>query len=80
MPPSRPPVAAYPMLRGVVRYGKAGAVALSVLVAALVLWLFWPGLEIWAIPIAAAAGLITGILALSFVELVRLITDLLLPG
>jgi fumarate reductase flavoprotein subunit len=73
-------LAAYPMLRGVVRYGKAGAVALSVLVAALVLWLFWPGLEIWAIPIAAAAGLITGILALSFVELVRLITDLLLPG
>ena len=73
-------LAAYPMLRGVVRYGKAGGIAISIAVAALVLWLLWPGLENWAIPIAAAAGLLAGVVALSFVELVRLITDLLLPG
>ena len=73
-------LAAYPMLRGVVRYGKAGGIAISVAAAALVLWLLWPVLENWAIPIAAAAGLLAGVVALSFVELVRLITDLLLPG
>jgi len=73
-------LAAYPMLRGVVRYGKAGGIAISVAAAALVLWLLWPVLENWAIPIAAAAGLLAGVVALSFVELIRLITDLLLPG
>ncbi len=73
-------LAAYPMLRGVVRYGKAGGIAISIMVATLVLWLLWPGLENWAIPIAAAVGLLAGVVALSFVELVRLITDLLLPG
>jgi fumarate reductase flavoprotein subunit len=72
-------LAKYPMLRGIVRYGKAGGVTLSVLAASLVLWLFWPTLENWAIPFAVLAGLVTGIVALSFVELVRLITDMLLP-
>ena len=72
-------LAKYPMLRGVVRYGKAGCIALSVLVATSVLWLCWPVFENWAIPIATAAGLITGVVALSFAELVRLITDMLLP-
>ena len=64
-------LAAYPMLRGVVRYGKAGGIAISIAVAAMVLWLLWPVLENWAIPIAAAAGLLAGVVALSFVELVR---------
>jgi fumarate reductase flavoprotein subunit len=81
-PPRRPRrdrLAKYPMLGGIVRYGKAGGIGLSVLVATLVLWLCWPAFENWAIPMATAAGLITGVIALSFAELVRLITDMLLP-
>ena len=78
-PPRPDRLAKYPMLRGVVRHGKAGGITLSVLVASLVLWLCWPSLENWAIPIAVGAGLVTGVLALSFTELVRLITDMLLP-
>jgi fumarate reductase flavoprotein subunit len=78
-PPRPDRLAKYPMLRGIVRHGKAGGITLSVLVASLVLWLLWPSLENWAIPIAVGAGLVTGVVALSFAELVRLITDMLLP-
>lgn len=82
-PPPRPPrpdrLAKYPMLRGVVHYGKAGGITLSVLAASLVLWLCWPAFGNWAISLAIGAGLVTGVLALSFAELVRLITDMLLP-
>jgi fumarate reductase flavoprotein subunit len=78
-PPRRDRLADYPMLRGVVRHGKAGGITLSVLAATSVLWLCWPALENWAILVAVAAGLVTGVVAQSFVELVRLITDMLLP-
>ena len=68
------------MLNAVLRYGKAAAIVLSLIIAVLVLYVAWPGLGVIAIAPALVAGLVTGALALTFTELVRLITDLLLPG
>jgi hypothetical protein len=69
----------YPMLRLIVDWGKLVAAALALLVAAAGLWCAWSsGHAIWAL-----AGIVAGAvgygLALSYVELVRLITDMLVP-
>jgi fumarate reductase flavoprotein subunit len=76
--PSR--LATYPMLNAVLRYGKVASIALSLIIAALVLYLAWQDLGTLAVALALLAGLVTGALALTFTELVRLITDMLLPS
>ena len=76
--PSR--LAAYPMLNAVLRYGKVASIALSLIIAALVLYLAWQDFGMVAVALASVAGLVTAALALTFTELVRLITDMLLPG
>jgi fumarate reductase flavoprotein subunit len=84
--PARPPavrpsrLAAYPMLNAVLRYGKLASIALSLIIAALVLYLAWQDFGMVAVALALVAGLVTGALALTFTELVRLITDMLLPS
>ena len=55
------------------------AILLSVTVAGLVLWLCWSSLGVIAIPIAGLAGLVSVVIALSYAELVRLITDIMTP-
>lgn len=72
-------LANYPMLKNVLKFGKPGGIVLSILVATATLWLCWPALGTLAVPVAIVAGLVTGVIALSFAELVRLITDMLLP-
>ena len=67
------------MLHATLRFGKAAAVGLSVLVGVLVLWLCWPAMGALAIPVAGVSALVSVALALSYTELVRLITDMLLP-
>jgi fumarate reductase flavoprotein subunit len=73
-------LAAYPALRAVLRYGRIAAPALGLAVALLCGWLLWPALGLLALPVAALGGAVAATLALSYVELVRLITELLLPS
>ncbi len=69
----------YPMLRLIVRYGSLGCVALAVLVFAAIAWLGHPELGGLAIVLGALTGIVVFIVGRSYVELVRLITDMLLP-
>jgi hypothetical protein len=67
------------MLHLLLRWGRPFAVLLACLLAAAGLWVAWSGGNIlWGLlgVAAAAAGYC---LLLSYVELVRLITDMLLP-
>ena len=68
-----------PMLSAILRFGAPAAIVLSVTVAALVLWLGWPSMGLAAIPLAIVVGLATAALTLSYAELVRLVTDMLMP-
>jgi hypothetical protein len=69
----------YPMLRFIVDWGKLVAAILALLVAVAGIWCAWNGGH----PIWVLAGIIAGAVgygvALSYVELVRLITDMLVP-
>ena len=69
----------YPMLGFIVARGKLIALALALVVVAAGLWCAWTsGHVLWGIAGIAAAAVGYG-LALSYVELVRLITDMLVP-
>ena len=69
----------YPMLGFIVQRGKLVAVVLALAVAAAGIWCAWSGGHvIWAVA-GIGAGAIGYGLALSYVELVRLITDMLVP-
>lgn len=76
---SPPRLAKYPMLNAIARFGTPAAIVLSALVAVLVLWLGWSTLGAMAIPVAIVAGMASAALTLSYAELVRLITDMLMP-
>ena len=69
----------YPMLRLLLRWGRPAAAVLAGLVAVAGLWVAWSsGNLLWGLLglAAAAAGYC---LLLSYVELVRLVMDMLLP-
>lgn len=66
----------YPTLNILVRFGDAVAMILGLLPIALALALGAPPLILAA---AAVAGLILGFFVRSYVELVRVVTDMLLP-
>ncbi len=69
----------YPTLHFVVRWGRSIAVALAVLVAAAGLWsAVESGHVIWAV-LGLGAGAIGYGLLQSYVELVKLVMDMLLP-
>jgi hypothetical protein len=69
----------YPVLAFIVRYGTPVAIALAVVAAALTLWIGFPLIGWASIIVAAVAGGVLLLVALSYVELVRLITEMLLP-
>jgi hypothetical protein len=69
----------YPILHLIVRYGAAGAVAVSVLVFAVVAGLGYHALGWLAIALAAVTAALVYIVAKSYAELVRIITEMLLP-
>ncbi len=69
----------YPVLRLIVRYGTAGAIALSLAVFAVIAWLGYETLGVLAIVLAALVGVVTFVVAKSYAELVRIITEMLLP-
>jgi hydrogenase/urease accessory protein HupE len=69
----------YPMLHFLMRWGKLGAACLALAVLAAGLWgALSSGQWLWAVAGAAVAVVGYG-LALSYVELVRVIVDMLLP-
>ena len=69
----------YPMLGFILQWGKLVAAALAVALAAAGIWCAWSGGHaIWAAAGIVAAAVGYG-LALSYVELVKLITDMLVP-
>jgi len=69
----------YPMLHFLMRWGKLASACLAVVVLAAGLWAaISSGQWIWGIGGVVIAGVGYG-LALSYVELVRVIVDMLLP-
>jgi hypothetical protein len=69
----------YPMLQLLLRWGKPIAVVLACLVAAAGLWAAWSsGNLVWGL-VGIGAAAIGYCLLLSYLELVKLITDMLLP-
>jgi fumarate reductase flavoprotein subunit len=78
-PARAPRLAKYPMLNGILRFGTAAAIVFSLSAMALVLWMGWPSMGIVALPVAAMIGFAIAVVTLSCAELVRLITDMLLP-
>ena len=69
----------FPILRLIVRYGTAGAVALGLLVFAAIAYLGYPALGVLSIVFGAVIGGVAFVLAKSYAELVRIITEMLLP-
>jgi hypothetical protein len=63
----------------IVRHGRAGALAAALFAAIMVAWLAWPVFGLVAPIIGVIAGTILLVLAPSYVELVWLITEMLLP-
>ena len=79
-PASRPHrLARFPVLRGVLAVGQPTVVFLAVALGFLSLWLMWPILGVIAVPFAVMVAGVLGILGLSYVELIRMITETLMP-
>lgn len=72
-------LARFPILRATLRYGRIGAIAIGLVVFVLILSSSWPTLGIVGILPAAFLGGAAAIAVLSYTELVRLITELLMP-
>jgi hypothetical protein len=73
------PAAAYPVVRLLVRFGTPIAIGLGVVVALGGLALTLAGQGWGWLPAGVLAGGFAGFVMRSYVELVRIITDLLLP-
>jgi hypothetical protein len=69
----------YPVLDLILRYGKIGSLAAAILAAALVAGLGWAALGWIAIVLALIVGAVVFILAKSYVEIVTIITEMLVP-
>jgi len=67
------------MLRLILRWGDAGAAIVAVLTAALVGAALWAGFGVLAIVAGVAAGLVLYVIARSYVEIVRIVTEMLVP-
>jgi hypothetical protein len=68
----------YPMLHVLVRYGRPSAAVIAGAVAAAGIWSIVDGQVLWGALGLGAAALGYGLL-LSYVELVKLVMDMLLP-
>ena len=73
------PDKAYPMVRMLVKHGTALSIALGVVLAAAGIWAALAGFG-WAWALAGVlTGAFAGLMMRSYVEVVRLIADMLLP-
>ena len=81
--PVAPPahgLARFPILRATLRYGSAVAAATGVLATLCVAALAWSWLGVVGFVPALALGGFVAVTILAFTELVRLITELLIPN
>ena len=69
----------YPILSLVKRHGAAGSIGVAILVALLAGAGFWPLAGWLSLPTAIVLGGLALLLAMCFVELIKLITDVLMP-
>lgn len=69
----------YPTLGLIVRYGKVGGALFVLAAAAIALWVAMPLGIVPAVIIALMVAFAGGIVVMSYVEIVRLITEMLLP-
>lgn len=72
-------LARFPVLRATIKFGKAVAVGLSLVVAVLVYTLLSNLLGWLSVPLAIAIGVFVLIVVLGIVELVKLVTEFLIP-
>jgi hypothetical protein len=72
-------MSSYRVLHSIVRFGHAGAIMLTVLVALAVAGAGFTSLGWMAVLLGIACGAVVYFLARSYVELVTLIVDMLLP-
>jgi len=69
----------FPVLDLILRYGAAASVVLALVGAALVLLLAWPVMAWIAAPVALLAGAVIFVLGKSYVEIVTIVTEMLVP-
>lgn len=69
----------YPVLNFILRYGKVASVAAAILAAVAIAGLGWQVLGWLAIVLAIVAGAVVFVLAKSYVEIVTIITEMLVP-
>lgn len=69
----------YPTLGLIVRYGKVGGTVFVLAAAVLALWIALPLGMVPALIVAVLVAFAGGIVVMSYVEIVRLITEMLLP-
>lgn len=72
-------LARFPILRATLRYGRIAAMAIGFVVGATVLSIGWPSLGLLGLLPAVFLAGVAVIAVLSYTELVRLITELLIP-
>ena len=72
-------LARFPVLHGTIKFGKPVAVGLSLVVAVLIYTLLSSSLGWLSVPLAIALGVFVLIVVLGIVELVKLVTEFLIP-
>ena len=72
-------IARFPVLQATLRFGKPVALLLAAVVFCLTAWLAAPALGGIAFVLALVLGCVTAGVALGYVELIRLITEFLMP-
>lgn len=73
-------LSSFPALKLIARYGVPTSLFLGTAVAILVAWLGWSLMAGLAIPVAVIAGALTALIGVSYTELIRLITEFLMPA
>lgn len=69
----------YPVLDFILRYGKLASIGVALLAALVVVGLGWQALGWIAVGLAMIAGVVVFVLAKSYVEIVTIITEMLVP-
>ena len=69
----------YPVLAGIVRFGTIGSALLALFAAAMIVVINWASLGALAVLIAAVTGGVIFIVGRSYVEIVTILTEMLVP-
>lgn len=69
----------YPVLGLIVKFGAPAAIAVAVIAFLLIAWVLWGLIGAGALVVGAFVGGLLFLVAKSYVELVTIITEMLLP-